>query len=246
VHGQRGVGKSEIVLRYLVDYGHEYDTVQYFDAGSEEILQTQMEGFYDTLCQRNDTNLRKIIANDQNKCDAVLRWFQQEENCLIVYDNFDVPNGFDLHRYIPQASPAHRIIVGPNVHTASLSNFDMEIGPMTKEDAVNMFITLAALSHLSEVDTIYVSQIVDELDRTPFYIAFGARHLREMQKGPLQILQDIHTEKNNMRLKSSQLVMGDGSAMWSLAYERIKRQEVSFKLLVIFSFLHGFDIRSLL
>lgn len=44
VYGQRGVGKSEIVLRYLLDHGHEYDTVKYFDASSEDILRTQMEG----------------------------------------------------------------------------------------------------------------------------------------------------------------------------------------------------------
>ncbi|KAK0643747.1 hypothetical protein B0T16DRAFT_459858 [Cercophora newfieldiana] len=247
VHGQRGVGKSEIVLRYLLDHGHEYDTVKYFDASSEQILRTQMEGFYDTLGQRNDPSLRKAGITDHNKCDAVLRWFQQEKSCLLVYDNCDAANGFDLHHYIPPpTSPVHRIVIGPNIHNNALSNFDVEVGPMTKEDATNMFITLAALPDLSELDTIYVSQIVEELDRTPFYISFGARYLREMQYGPLQMLQDIHTQKNNMRLKSSQLVMGDGSAMWSIAYERIKRQESSLKLLILFSFLHGLDIRSLL
>ncbi|KAK3312081.1 hypothetical protein B0H66DRAFT_394025 [Apodospora peruviana] len=250
VYGQRGMGKSELVLRYLSKHRHEYDTVKWFDASSEDILRTQMESFYEFLSQGEDPSLKEIPVNDsdQNRCETVLRWFQKEQNCIIVYDNYDVNNDFDLGVFIPHHSPAHRIIIGPAAHKCELSNFDLEVGQMTGPDATRMFTCLAGIrdEEILEVDQAIIDQITDQLDRTPFYLSFGARHLRDTECGLLQMLEHIHEQKRDTRLKSSQLVTGDGSVIWSIAYGRIKQREPSFTLLNLFAFLHGFDIRSLL
>jgi hypothetical protein len=247
IWGQRGIGKTEAVLHYATVHKHEYNTAIWFDASNESALRTTMEDFYDYLAATADPSLLEMAENNQSKkCETVLEWFTSQGPCLVVYDNVDMDDGFKLRKYFPPTSNVRRIIIGRNQKACEQANFDIEMTPMIKEDALNMFIKLAKLSKDTLTGNMYeLEDVVKELDYTPFYISLAAQYCLTVQLGSHQLLGRIKKQKDYMERNPLHIIT-DGSAIWFMAHKKIAEIPDSYMLLRLFAFLYGFDIGSIL
>ncbi len=247
--GQRGIGKTELVRHYAIHHRYEYNVIKWFNVlGGEQSLRFQIENFYDALSTEQDPILKGLPINNQNKrCDTVRKWLEKQHRCLIVYDNVDIHAMSYLPSYFPQHCPAHRVVIGASADIFTLAIFDIEVGQMSVEDAVTTFQEIAGLADTNAPETLNLTKqiVVNELGRTPFYIALAAQNFRKAQYHSLSaFLERLQSQKDDPRLKNSQLVAGDGSAIWSMVYDEVRGKQDSFALLRLFTFLDGFGIRS--
>lgn len=237
VRADRGVGSTQLVLQYAKTHREQYDTIIWFDASSQERLKAKIMGFYDFLGAGNDPTLATLaVACNGRKYEVMRKWFENQEKCLIIYDNVGFGEAYNLQNYLPQHCAAHRIAIGHQPCVRALGNYHLELEPMTLDDAVAMFSAVAGLPERHARDA--RGLIVEELDRTPFYIANRARRFWDTQAcSLLEFLEDLRRERKK-------LVADDGSRIWAFDFERIKGLKDSLTLLYLFACLDGFDINS--
>lgn len=227
-----------------------------------------MEEFFGSRTVAEDSRLQQIARTPGNpKWESTRQWFEEDPRCLVVNVDLRPSFGFrQLQEYLPQHCKVQCILIGQNPKVRRLAGpgDNIAVGPMTENDAINMFKKLAELPGgmiTAAVNTL-VREIVEELDRSPFYISFAAGYLRASQlnqvgaSGLEQLLRKIRVQKDSVaRVSTETSVIGNSDAIWHIAYDTIKGTEPSgsdpgnsgsLLLLNFFAFLDGYDIRSLL
>ena len=245
VWGLGAMGKTQLVLHYAFVHNEEYRTLWLFNARSEKDLKASIERFFDHLIQKNDQRLLKTAGkNCKDKCSAVLKWFEEEKNSLMIYDDVDLEPPFDLRAYIPQHSAGHRILISRSPQVADYAERSLELREMTKVDAARMLMLRsdkALPESLTELPDIAV-RITTELDRIPGFIEIAAKYILHHQVSLSEYLSILMNQKQNMRLASPKSVLGDVYASWEIALKALAPDGPSLLLLKLFVFLDGATI----
>lgn len=103
--GTGGIGKTQIVLRYIELNRHQYKHIAFINASSGETITQDYAGYLD-------------IDNDENTVNRMKDWVSVNKNWLFVYDNLDddtVKTNF-LKKYMVDTTNGNIII------TSRLSN----------------------------------------------------------------------------------------------------------------------------
>jgi len=128
LYGMGGIGKTQIALKYVDRHHQEYSSVFWINAASEQTLRLGfvhiMQRLIDHHAQLSDepdfTEIGRLLdmvgkvdllgkcsvqrqEHEQHIVNAVRRWFNNEANTrwLLVLDNFDDLESFDLDDYTP-------------------------------------------------------------------------------------------------------------------------------------------------
>jgi hypothetical protein len=171
LYGLGGVGKSEIAAEYSRRYasafsgvfwinGRNYNTILLsYRAIANQVLNISRDSrcngnslFYDeTLLGLRVWNpASHSLAYLKDNCEAVKAWLARpsNQNWLLVFDNVDDMEGFNLLSLMPTVQHGHIILTTRRRQTLRLGT-SLEIDTMREEDAVDL---LLKSSHLIGVD----------------------------------------------------------------------------------------------
>ena len=105
LHGMGGVGKTQLALKYTLDYRDRYAGVWWFRAESEGALQADAG----KLCE----HAKVFVPDRERPSQALKRWLEREEGrWLLVFDNAAEPDA--LRPHLPQAGNHHLIVTSRN------------------------------------------------------------------------------------------------------------------------------------
>jgi hypothetical protein len=106
--GMGGIGKTQLSIAYAKRHRRSYTSVFWLNATSE----VSLKGSLRKLAQRV-LSLETLdrLKDDDQLCIEVSNWLSQSENYgwLLIYDNYDVPDDYELTKYYP--SVAHGSII---------------------------------------------------------------------------------------------------------------------------------------
>jgi len=106
--GMGGVGKTQLALAYARRYERSYTSVLWFNASTELTLFTSLQSIAQALMAADV--LEKL--NHQQILARVQEWLSQPGNTewLLIFDNYDDPDQFDISRFYPMTSRGSIIV----------------------------------------------------------------------------------------------------------------------------------------
>ncbi|KAF2271146.1 hypothetical protein CC78DRAFT_12869 [Lojkania enalia] len=246
--GLNAMGKTQLSLRYAHAHLSRYRTIKRFNARTEQDLQSSIGSFFDYLIDKKDERFRSIAdPNRKDKWNAVLQWFNQEPDFLLMYDYVGVEPAFDLDKYLPKSSSGHIILTSssPNIGTFGIMR---EIQKMNEEEAVEMLLVRSKTPQ-------YESQIEKErdalpivynLDYTPGLIEVAAKYILVNRISLKQYRERLEERKKNVELGLDRNIFDNEFDSLVLALRYLEQKPASMRLLKLFAFLDGSKIDSLL
>jgi len=106
--GIGGIGKTQLAITYAKRHRASYSSIFWLNATSP----TTLKGSLRSLARR----VLPLGAGRQCDDDQILehtaRWLSEGENTrwLLIFDNYDEPDGYDIKKYYPSASHGSIII----------------------------------------------------------------------------------------------------------------------------------------
>jgi len=106
--GWAAVGKTQLAIAYAKHMQNSYDSIFWTDATSEAMLKTSFKSIAETIFDVQD--LRQL--NGEQVVAGVKQWLSDTKNTqwLLIFDNYDEPQSYDLKDYYPSASHGSIII----------------------------------------------------------------------------------------------------------------------------------------
>jgi hypothetical protein len=100
--GMGGQGKSQIALKYCRSTAamEKYRNIFWIDASSEMTTIQAFTKMASVLSGKDQFGSRKYLTQDKVK-EELETW---NEQWLLVFDNFDDPQAFQIHKFIPQST----------------------------------------------------------------------------------------------------------------------------------------------
>lgn len=120
--GVGGVGKTQLSLAYIRQYGHQYSSVFWLKANDEATLQQELVSLYGSIFPNSVATAAKTPEDEQLAIERVKQWLSESENdkWLMIFDNYDNPyfsetptsatNGFDIRSFFPSRSQGNILI----------------------------------------------------------------------------------------------------------------------------------------
>jgi hypothetical protein len=100
--GPGGIGKTQLAIAYAQRHQQVYDSVLWFDATSEMALKSGFRSMAEAIF---DVTEDGVLGSEQTLLH-VRQWLSDPKNSqwLLIYDNYDDPDQFDLQMYYPFGS----------------------------------------------------------------------------------------------------------------------------------------------
>jgi NB-ARC domain-containing protein len=164
--GPGGVGKTQIAIRHSRIHSQNYTSVFWIDAREElttcqsladvaqAILAATSQLFENVkgpnsaaafLGLNGFTELRNDVPELTEKgcsvANTILDWFLKEGNTkwLLIYDNYDDPESFDLEKYIPKSAWGNVLVTTRRLDVAAYQQAGIQIPMMNTTDALDFF-----------------------------------------------------------------------------------------------------------
>ena len=212
VTGLGGMGKTQLVLRYIKRYEEDYDTILWLDARSDETVRSSFERCCRALLLPVDTSAGQGLVQDAPPVQAVLQWLRKrpvEQKWLVVVDNAD-DLSWDISRVIPAGRAGSVIVTSQDSQASRLLGGigdNVKVDVMEEDEAIDMLQSAVAddlRKDWGDVQTL-AKQVVQLLDRLPLAIDLaGARIRAEVQDGQdvkaaiCQYLTDFERHQNKL------------------------------------------------
>lgn len=105
--GMGGIGKTQLAVHFARCFGHYYTSVFWIYAHSEASIGQSFR----RIAGEAKLDLAQTLSLDEVQ-RSVLEWFSTSGNShwLLIYDNHDTPQDFDIKCYLPSADQGTIII----------------------------------------------------------------------------------------------------------------------------------------
>lgn len=192
VKGMGGIGKSELVRKYINDNKSEYNTIV-FAVYENSLIETITKDEYFKI-----SNFARRIEQNGTPEDDVTYFKRKmekihkltDEKTLIVIDNFDVlddPNLKDILR------GNYRLIFTTRNDFKQYKLPVLELNPMTNmEDLINLFKDTYSLK-LQDEDIPVIENIIELIGRHTLTVGLIASVMQEMRIKPSKMLEKLNT-----------------------------------------------------
>lgn len=166
VYGLGGVGKTQLVARYVADHRDRYpDGVFWLRADRESTIAGDLAGLAGRL------GLPERTAPEQeHQIDAVLRWLRAHPGWLLVLDNLEVAVLDAQRRWLPPSLPGHVLVTS----RAPGSPPRLHLEPLPHEVASRYL-----LHRTGQADARAASAVAQTLGCLPLALAQAAGYLDE-------------------------------------------------------------------
>jgi nucleoside phosphorylase len=106
--GMGGIGKTQMAIHYAKRRRTSYSSIFWLNAASESTL----KGSFRILARRILPTDSANVADDDQLWIQVSNWFSELDNTrwLLIFDNYDDPDQYDIERYYPYVSHGSIII----------------------------------------------------------------------------------------------------------------------------------------
>lgn len=148
VGGMGGIGKTQLAITYAKRQCHLYDTVFWINAASESVLNQS----YRLVARRIlDMTTYRGLNDDDEVLLCVTNWLLDIRNTrwLLIFDNYDDPDAYDIGKYCPYGLHGSAIIT--TRYPDRVRGQQLLIRPM--EDTEQSLRILATRSKRANVET---------------------------------------------------------------------------------------------
>lgn len=173
LHALGGQGKSQIALEYCQRCRQQYCGTFWINASSEELA---LESYVQIAKALNVDS--SAILRDRDEMIRLVRdnlecW---SENWLLVFDNYDDPDNFKVHRLLPRSEHGHVLFTSRRKDLDRLG-FLVEVPAMSSEDGVSLLLRGYNDKDIQDhFDT--ASKIIDRLGGLALAIDQAAAYIR--------------------------------------------------------------------
>ncbi|KAF8436972.1 P-loop containing nucleoside triphosphate hydrolase protein [Kalaharituber pfeilii] len=278
LHGMGGMGKTQIALEYVYHHRKDYSSAFWINAASEQTTKTSFIQIMEQLIEHHASLLDepdyKHIGNllgmagkldsaglfstekpeeEQHVIKAVKKWLTAKQNnkWLLVFDNLDDLESFDINDYIPSCDFG-TIIITSRRRESIQGRRGLEVHQMQNNEAEKLLLTSAKLDleklapeerKLEEAAAVVA--IVQNLGYLPLAIAQAGAYISVQQCLFSHYLREYKTNFNHLLSRKWKVGKDDRSvfATWELSFNAIKNQNPkAAKLLSLCAFLDNNDI----
>ncbi|KAF7307949.1 NB-ARC-domain-containing protein [Mycena kentingensis (nom. inval.)] len=184
LYGLGGIGKTQIALKFVEEFGSVFTNIWFVDASSHQTVQS---------------SFKKIMLQEGLDNIPGLNWLEQQRtNWLLILDNADNPD-LNLQEYFPQCNHGNIIITSRNpalqAHTIT-HGASSEIRDLAESDATELLLSTSGIQSASDKQREAALAISNELYHHPLAITQAGAYI--MQSG-LQhnLFAYLHLYKEN-------------------------------------------------
>jgi tetratricopeptide (TPR) repeat protein len=241
LNGMGGIGKTQIALEYAYRYARSYQAVFWVAADPQGDLLADFVRIADVLDlpEKNEAEQARIVA-------ALKRWFQQNTDWLLIFDN--VEDLTALHQLLPAGQQGHVLLttraqaMGNLAHPYEVTSFDLREGTQLLLQRVRLLPAGAALEQVERQYKDAAEEITRQFDGHPLALDQAGAYLEETQQSLLDYLELFKRRKHtllNRRGEHSADHQESVMTTFSLALERVSREyPAAVELLRFCAFLH--------
>lgn len=242
VCGLGGIGKTQTAIEYAYRYQSEYELIFWVKADSEDSI---ISSYVDiakllNLPVKNDSDQNNILS-------AVLNWFRNHQNWLLVFDN--AVNISFLKNYLPPNPNGHILL------TSRLRVFDtlditklVDMEEMSTEEAKSFLLKRTLHTNLNQSELEALEKLVHELGCLPLALEQAGAYIYANNSSFEDYLASYKIrglkllEKSNIdKLKYPESI----STTWLMNFEEVnKNSKVSADFLYVSAFLNPNEIPS--
>lgn len=223
IYGLGGIGKTTLANDIIHNSTQSYAFRAWIRADSEKSLKND----YFTLCE-NVAICTKDMT-DQQKIFNVKKWFEEQENILLVYDNIEDMNL--LEKYLPNTG--HVLVTSRNYNVFN----GIELNSMNLEEATELFSNIIP-THIQQT-TDYKNNLkilFQELGFLPLALSQAAAYINENMMQISEYLSIYNTEKDKLLSYQIMPPMDQHESTyitWDISFDKIVQLSDSQELLNI-------------
>lgn len=152
--GMGGIGKTQMAIRYAKRHHTSYSSVFWVNAASESALRTSLRRLVPQILP--DENVDQL--DDDQLWAQISVWLSKLENSrwLLIFDNYDDPNQYQIERYYPFV--AHGSIIITTRQPDCVNGYQIKVQSMTNdEDSLNILATRSGRPDVSSGNDNFLS-----------------------------------------------------------------------------------------
>ncbi|KAF8461694.1 hypothetical protein BDZ91DRAFT_369807 [Kalaharituber pfeilii] len=275
LHGMGGMGKTQLAMEYVYRHSGDYSSVFWINAASEQTTKTSFTHIMQRLIKHHaklsgpEPDYRHIgqllgmagkldstgmftvqqPSEEQHIVGAVKDWLTAKGNTkwLLVFDNVDDLESFDINDYIP-STPHGTVIITSRRPESIQGRRGLEVQQMTNSEAEELLLKSAKLNLPSdecECEKEAASTIVHKLGYLPLAIEQAGAYIHIRQYSFSRYLREYNTNITYHLSKKGKVGKNDRSvfAAWDLSFNAIQNQSPeAADLLLLCGFLDNNDI----
>ncbi|KAF8465110.1 hypothetical protein BDZ91DRAFT_728791 [Kalaharituber pfeilii] len=277
LHGMGGMGKTQIALEYVYRHHKDYSSVFWINASSEQTTKTsfiqimeQLIEYHATLLDEPDyKHIGSLLGmagtldsvglfstekpeEEQHVIKAVKKWLtaKQNDKWLLVFDNLDDLESFDINDYIPSCDFG-TVIITSRRRGSTQGRRGLEVHQMQNLEAEKLLLTSARLDlgrlapEECKFEEAAAVTIVEKLGYLPLAIAQAGAYINIQQCLFSHYLREYEINANRLLSRKWKVGKDDRSvfATWELSFNAIKNENPkAAELLSLCAFLDNNDI----
>ncbi|KAF8455069.1 P-loop containing nucleoside triphosphate hydrolase protein [Kalaharituber pfeilii] len=278
LYGMGGIGKTQLALEYVYRHSEDYSAVFWINAASEQttkmsfthIMQRLIKYYAELSDLEPDyTRIGRLLgmagkldqvgmftvqqpSEEQHIVNAVKEWLTAKDNTkwLLVFDNLDDLESFDINDYIP-STPHGTVIITSRRRESIQGRRGLEVMQMDHSEAEELLFKCAKLdleklpSDKCEHEKEAAVAIVQKLGYLPLAIEHAGAYIHVRDYLFSRYLEEYETNCTHLLSKKWKFGKRDRSvfAAWDLSFNAIQSQNSkTAELLLLCGFLDNNDI----
>lgn len=221
-----------MALTYAVRNRARYAGVFFLDADTETSLHEDFEKIYEDL----------QLGSPMDKTEAVKRHLDEYSSAtwLLIFDNADDLEAYDLSGYFPLSENVHVIITSRDYASYELASEGLHLEKMDPEESKSLLVSRAGLTQPTEGTLRDVEAVLEQLSYLPLAIDQAGAYMRARNCSPAAYLRRFETERERVLRFSPKLSSYKKSVItaWEVSFMRLETDAPrAAKLLLLFSYL---------
>lgn len=192
LHGQSGVGKTQLGLKYAMDNRLSYDYVFFLNSSSMGSLRNEL---------RKLTSSLQIVSGSGDPITDFMAWLssQKDQRWLVIFDNAN--NLRDVMGVMTQIPADGHILI--TTQDARVNGFDMinEVLPvqmLSPEESKTLLLKRAGITNLPLDEMEVASELVNELGYLPLAIDSAGAYINTRKRTLQQYVLLFHTYQKDI------------------------------------------------
>ncbi|ERF75445.1 hypothetical protein EPUS_00238 [Endocarpon pusillum Z07020] len=221
--GMGGIGKTQLAIAYARLRRGSYESIFWLNAASEAALKRSMRSMAERVLEVAE--YEKL--EDEQTILRVRRWLSETINTrwLLIFDNYDDPDLFDIRKYYPYA--AHGSIITTTRLPDQISGKRVHVRPL--EHISESLQVLETRSERPNVkDSVPARRLAERLEGLPLALATAGAYLQKSTLSFEQYLQEYEKRWNLSPRRPLQLQEYRNRTLyttWDLSYICLKNDD---------------------